>query len=93
MGSLNLQVYAQSGVLQLFHETHNACVCTIHQNAVLMCNASDLNVTYHGFIAKVVCDLQNKHCMVHRCDKCPGKNQPKAYLKEKFELLHEGEDH
>ena len=62
----------------------------MHKNSVLLCNASNLNLTYHYLIAKVVCDSQSKHCMIH-CANCPGKNQLKAYLRENFELLHEHE--
>ena len=50
---------------------HAVCVCAIHQNAVLACNA--LCLDYKVLMSKVVCNLTNKMCMIHRCLNCPGK--------------------
>ena len=53
--------------------THSVCVCTAHQNAVLMVDATGLRLTYKDFMKLIVCDLENKMCMIHRCENCPGK--------------------
>ena len=50
--------------------THTVCVCAIHQNVVLLCDA--INKKYKDFIPHLVCDIQNKICMVFRCPNCPG---------------------
>ena len=58
--------------------THSVCVCAIHQNTILACRS--LNLNYKDLIRKVVCDNTNKLCMIHRCPKCPGKNNRIEYL-------------
>ena len=52
--------------------THSVCVCTYHQNMKLL--LASLNVTYQGPFTLVVCDINNKECMVHRCPNCPKSN-------------------
>ena len=37
----------------------------------------------------IVCDCDNKTCMVHRCEKCPGTDSLREYLET---LLEEGEE-
>ena len=46
----------QNGVLAGSTGTHSVCVCSIHQNAVLLADAIDWDVTYKDLINKVVCD-------------------------------------
>ena len=33
-----------------------------------------LNVTYQELFTLIVCDINNKECMVHRCPNCPESN-------------------
>ena len=33
-----------------------------------------LNVTYQELFPLIVCDINNKECMVHRCPNCPESN-------------------
>ena len=40
--------------------THSVCVCSIHQNAILLVDAIDWDYTYKDLIQKVVCDPENK---------------------------------
>ena len=54
--------------------THSVCVCSIHQNAILLCSASGLKVTYKDLINMIVYNSQNKHCMKHCCHECQGKD-------------------
>ena len=51
---------------------HSVCVCSVHQNAILACHA--LNFDYKCLMNKLVCNVSNKLCMIHRCEECPGKN-------------------
>ena len=52
--------------------SHTVCVCAIHQNAKLFATACQLD--YKEMMQIIVCDLNDKICMVHRCNDCPGKN-------------------
>ena len=49
--------------------THSVCVSTYHQNTKLL--LAPLNVTYQELFPLIVCDINNKECMVHRCPNCP----------------------
>ena len=50
--------------------THSVCVCAIHQNVVLLCDATDKK--HNELLQYLVCDTENKICMVHRCQNCSG---------------------
>ena len=41
-----------------------------------------MNKDYYDLIATVVCDLNTKICMIHRCEHYPGNNGLREYLKE-----------
>ena len=47
--------------------THSVCVCSIHQNAILLVDAIDWDITYKDLISKMVCRFTRKECMMHRC--------------------------
>ena len=64
--------------------THSVCVCSIHQNAVLLVDAIDWDVSYKDLIQKVVCDPLNKECMMHRCSNCPGTAALLDFLDEEL---------
>ena len=64
--------------------THSVCVCTIHQNAVLLVDALNWDVTYKDLINKIVCDTTNRECMMHRCKKCPGQEALRNFLNEEM---------
>ena len=52
--------------------THSVCVCTYHQNMKSL--LAPLNVSYQELFSLIVCDINNKECMVHRCSNCPESN-------------------
>ena len=52
------------------HTTHSVCVCAINQNVVLLCDAIDKK--RNELLQHLVCDTENKICMAHRCQNCPG---------------------
>jgi len=60
--------------------THSVCVCTYHQNVELMHKAVDLGKTVHELTDMTVCSRDNKNCMLHACDKCPGVEPLKQFL-------------
>ena len=62
----NLSVLARSS------GTHSVCVCRYRQNMKLLLAA--LNVTYQELFPLIVCDINNKECMVHRCLNSPESN-------------------
>ena len=66
--------------------THSVSVCSTHQNAVLLVDAIDWEYTYKDLIKKVVCDRDNKVCMMHRCESCLGSTALKKFLDD--ELRH-----
>ncbi len=64
--------------------THSVCVCTIHQNMKLL--LAPIGITYKELIQYVVCDPENRECMVQRCPKCPeNSNDLRKYLLEFLE--------
>ena len=69
--------------------THSICVCSAHQNVVLLVDAMDWDLTYKGLIKKIIFNTDSKKWIVHQCESCPGT----ATLKEFFnQELNEDED-
>ena len=64
---------------------HSVCVCQYHQNAKLLNDALPIDVNYQDVLFKIVFDLQNHNCMLHACDKCPGKEALQEYLKDQLD--------
>ncbi len=62
--------------------THSVCVCSIHQNTILLVDAANTGKTYKELMEMVVCSRENNECMVHRCYKCPGTTPLRAYLQD-----------
>lgn len=60
--------------------SHSVCVCTIHQNVKLMLAKLGKECNYHQCIDKIVCSSENKDCMIHRCQHCPGTVLLEEYL-------------
>ena len=71
--------------------THSVCVCTMHQNTILLLHAAHIEETYmyKELIALAVCDLENKEYMLQGCSNCPGFRLVETMLQEKFEDLNE----
>ena len=66
--------------------THSVCICSTHQNAVLLIDVIDWECTYKDLMKKVVYDPDNKVCMMHHCESCPGSAALKKFLDD--ELSH-----
>ena len=45
--------------------THSICVCSTHQNTILLVDAINWDITYRDLISKIVCDSTRKECMMH----------------------------
>lgn len=67
--------------------THSVCVCVYHQNMKLMVNSAKLNVDYKELIDLLVCDINNYDCMMHLCERCPGKENMLELFRDSEEDL------
>ena len=56
-------------------------------NAVLLVDTTDWEYTYKDLIKKVVCDPDNKVCMMHRCESCPRSAALKKFLDDELNHL------
>ena len=54
--------------------THLVCVCTSHQNTILLVDALNWEVTYKAFVNKVVCDPSNWEGMMDHYPNCSRTN-------------------
>ena len=68
--------------------THSVCVCSIHQNAILLVDAINWDITYKDLILKIVCHSTRKECMMHRCESCPGRAGLKQFLDEQLKDVY-----
>ncbi len=64
------------------------CVCEIHKNLKLMVAALPCVVDYKSLMTKLVCSLDSRDCMIHRCKNCP----PKSNLAKFLESILESND-
>ena len=69
--------------------THSVCVCSAHQNVVLLVDAMDWDLTYKDLIKKIVCNTESNKCIMHWCESCPGTATLKTFVDEE---LNEHED-
>lgn len=65
--------------------SHSVCVCQQHENMKLIVSALPETLDYKDLLHKIVSSSENKECMMHLCDKCPGKDSLHDYLTELFE--------
>ena len=64
--------------------THSVCECTIHQNVILLIDVAQIEETYQELIKLLVCDIENRDCMLMRCTQCPKEGELEDYLNDKF---------
>ena len=64
--------------------THSVCVCTSHQNAILLVDALNWDFTYKDLMKKIVCDITNRECMMRHCPNCPGNGALRRFLDEEL---------
>ena len=53
--------------------THAVCVCAIHQNFKLLLKATGTRISYRELIPKIVCNIEERDCMLRVCSSCPGE--------------------
>ena len=71
--------------------THSVCVCSAHQNVVLLVDAMDWDLTYKDLISKIVCNTNSNKCIMHRFNSCPGTASLEEFLDQ--ELNEHEDDH
>ena len=64
--------------------TNLLCVCSIHQNTILLVDALNCEVSYKDLVNKVVCDSSNHECMMHHCTNCSGTKTLHKFLEEEL---------
>ena len=69
--------------------THSVCVCSAHQNVVLLVDAMDWDLTYKDLIKKIVCNTESNKFIMHQCESCPSTATLKEFLDQE---LNEHED-
>ena len=62
--------------------THTVCVCVDNQNPNLMVKALKNDLKSRDLMGLAVCSIENKPCMFHECEKCPGKERIEKKLNE-----------
>ena len=72
--------------------SHSVCVCQQHENMKLIVSALPETLDYKDLLHKIVSSSENKECMMHLCDKCPGKDSLHDYLTELFEAHDQDDD-
>jgi len=63
---------------------HSVCVCEIHQNVKLLLAAVPGKVEYKHLIAQMVCNVDDRNCMLHECERCPGTQSVTEFLTQQF---------
>ena len=72
--------------------THSVCVCSAHQNVVLLVDAMDWDLTYKDLIKKIVCNPESNKCLIHRCESCPDTAILKEFLDQELTELEDDEE-
>ncbi|GBM39738.1 hypothetical protein AVEN_208641-1 [Araneus ventricosus] len=65
--------------------THLVCVCTIHQNVILLIHGAGFEEEYKQLMSYIVCEGAGRECMLRHYDKCPSKDNLVQFLQAKFE--------
>ena len=88
MGSQSSVPWDQN-VLAASKMAQSVCVCSAHENIMLLVDAMDLDLTYKDLIKKNVCNTASNKCIMHRCESSPGTATLKEFL---YQELNEHED-
>lgn len=63
---------------------HSVCVCEYHQNFKLLVSEIPGVSDYKDLLQRIVCNTEQRDCMLHSCDRCPGSTALKDHLIELF---------
>ncbi|GBM26788.1 hypothetical protein AVEN_34768-1, partial [Araneus ventricosus] len=65
--------------------THLVCVCTIHQNVILLIHGAGFEEECKQLMSYIVCEGAGRECILRHCDKCPSKDNLVQFLQAKFD--------
>ena len=71
---------------------HSVCVCTAHQNVVLLVEARDCDLPCKGLIKKIVCSPESNKYMMHQCEFCLGTATLKEFLDQELNELENDQE-
>ena len=71
--------------------THYDCVCSAHQNVLLLDDAMDWGLTYKDLVKKIVYNSESNKCIMNWCEFCPGTSTQKEFLDQELNQ-HEHEE-
>ena len=60
--------------------THSVCVCSAHQNVMLLVDTIDWDLRYKDLIKTIVCNPESNKWMTYWCESCPGTATLKEFL-------------
>ena len=69
--------------------TRSVCVCSAHQNVMVLVDAIDWDLIYKDLIKKIFYNPESKKCIMHWCESCPGTETLEKFLDQE---LNEHED-
>ena len=72
--------------------THSICVCSAHQNVVLLVDTMDWDLTYKDLTKKIVYNPESNKCMMHQCESCPGTATLKEFLDQELKEHEDDEE-
>lgn len=61
------------------------CVCTIHQNVILLIHGTGIEEDCKKLMSYLECERAGKECMLRQCNKCPSKDNVFQVLHSKVE--------
>lgn len=64
---------------------HSVCVCQTHQNLQLLISVLPKRMDCTDIFLSLVCSLDSRECMMHRCTKCQGRENLKQFIESLFE--------
>jgi hypothetical protein len=64
---------------------HSVCVCQTHQNLKLLIGVlPSKRLDCNNIFLMMVCALDSRECMLHRCNKCSGRDSLKTHIEALF---------
>ena len=64
---------------------HSVCVCEYYQNVkLLLASLPGPKLDHKSLMAKLVCNISERNCMIHRCEKCLGSSNLREHLQSVF---------
>ena len=64
--------------------THSFCVCSAHQNVVLLVDTMYWDLTYKDLLKKIVYNPESNKYTMHRYESCPDTATLKEFLDQEF---------